>query len=316
MGFSISNVKAHVVVETYSPDYVFNPKLDSSIVNANANWGSGYIPTSINNSSPWLTNVGQFEYKSNLNGIYLNVEADFYLGIAFNTNDSAVLNNWLTNTRNTLTANNLRCGIGSAFKSGYDSSYAPIVSNFSVTLYEGMNSTGNYLHYVYHIKYQYNQQIAKVTNLNSNVSCWFERNPDNGLFAQIVNFAGITEFSYYNKTFNFNVSADPNTAILDGIQSGINGTNDRLDDILDSDISDQDKELPDDSSYQDYGDAEGQLKDKVSQADLTQLSIGMDAKSSSWVWDTLTSFIQSHTVVFGLFIGMLSIGIIKLALGR
>ena len=61
---------------------------------------------------------------------------------------------------------------------------------------------------------------------------------------------------------------------------------------------------------------EDSLKDKVNQADLSNLSIGIDSKSSSWVWDTLTSLINSHSVIFGLFIAILSIGIIKLALGR
>lgn len=88
------------------------------------------------------------------------------------------------------------------------------------------------------------------------------------------------------------------------------------DEFMDSDISEQDKTLPDDSKYQDYTSTEDSLKDKVNQADLSVVSIGIDANSSNWVWNTLTSFIQSNSIIFGMFIAILSIGIIKLALGR
>ncbi len=86
--------------------------------------------------------------------------------------------------------------------------------------------------------------------------------------------------------------------------------------LMNSDISEEDKELPDDSKYQDYTDTENSLKDKVNEADMSVISIGIDSNSSSFVWDTLTRLIQSHSVIFGMFIAILSIGIIKLALGR
>lgn len=95
-----------------------------------------------------------------------------------------------------------------------------------------------------------------------------------------------------------------------------NQINSSLNDINNADISDNDKTLPDDSKYTDYSDTESSLKDKVSQADLNSLSIGIDATSSSWVWDTLTRFIQSNSIIFGMFIAILSIGVIKMALGR
>ena len=73
---------------------------------------------------------------------------------------------------------------------------------------------------------------------------------------------------------------------------------------------------PDDSKYDDYESVEGSLKDKVNQADLSNLSIGIDSNSSKWIWETLTSLLQSHSAIFGMVIAILSIGIIKLALGR
>ena len=92
--------------------------------------------------------------------------------------------------------------------------------------------------------------------------------------------------------------------------------NDKLDEIQGMDISDEDKELPDDSSFQDYSDVEGDLLEYVQEADTSSLDIAIDVDSSNFVWDTLTDLIQSHSLVFSTVIAILSIGIIKLALGR
>ena len=93
-------------------------------------------------------------------------------------------------------------------------------------------------------------------------------------------------------------------------------TNDKLDEITDMDISDQDKEIPDDSSYQDYTEAEGDLMDKVNEADMDSLDIAIDSNSSNFVWNTITDIFNSHPMIMSTIIAILSIGIIKLALGR
>lgn len=103
---------------------------------------------------------------------------------------------------------------------------------------------------------------------------------------------------------------------LDDIKQEQEKTNDKLDEIQNTDISDSDKTMPDDSSYKDYSSTQDELLDKTKEADLDSLDVGLDVKSSSWVWDTLTSLIQSHSVVFGMVIAILSIGVIKLVLGR
>ena len=90
----------------------------------------------------------------------------------------------------------------------------------------------------------------------------------------------------------------------------------QVEEIKDMDIDQSDKELPDDSKYQDYNQAESDLKDKVNQADLSGIQIGIDNKSSSFIWDTITRIIKSNPFVFAMVTSILSIGIIKLALGR
>lgn len=86
--------------------------------------------------------------------------------------------------------------------------------------------------------------------------------------------------------------------------------------FMNSDLSEEDKQKPNDQSYQDYTESENELKDKMQQANFSDISIGIDANSSAWIWNTLTRIIQANSTVFGMFIAILSIGIIKLALGR
>lgn len=93
-------------------------------------------------------------------------------------------------------------------------------------------------------------------------------------------------------------------------------TNDKLDDITNMDIPEESKEDLDDSSYQDYSDAESDLMDSVGQADLSEVDIAIDADSSNFIWDTITDIFESHPLIMSTVIAILSIGIIKLALGR
>lgn len=137
---------------------------------------------------------------------------------------------------------------------------------------------------------------------------------------QVYSFFENVLTNSYNVLVNiYNLLSSKLNSVISNIQSTNNKldqANDKSDQFLESDISNQDKELPDNSSINDYESAEGDLVDKVNQADLSQLNIGIDVNSSTWVWDTLTSLIQSHSLIFGMFISILSIGIIKLALGR
>lgn len=93
-------------------------------------------------------------------------------------------------------------------------------------------------------------------------------------------------------------------------------TNEKLDDIKNMDIPDSSKEDLDDSSYQDYQDAEDNLLDSIGDADLSSVDIAIDADSSNFIWDTITDILNSHPLIISTVIAILSIGIIKLALGR
>lgn len=116
--------------------------------------------------------------------------------------------------------------------------------------------------------------------------------------------------------FTFIEKGATNNDITGAIQNQTTEITNSIDNIKDMDMNESDKELPDNSSYQDYAGSQDELLEKAKDVDLNILDVGLDVQSSSWVWDTLSRLIQSNSVVFGLFIGILSIGIIKLILGR
>ena len=184
-------------------------------------------------------------------------------------------------------------------------------------------------------------------SFSNNEILWADRY-DNGTYGNDFNYFSIghmTTFTCENveirKSDNnyFNVYFEKNTTAtyMSPLYLGINAssvmsesqqeTNDKLnesieqdkeqhDEFMNSDLSEEDKQKPNQDGFDSYQESENELKDKMEQADLNNMSIGIDANSSSWIWDTLTRLIQSHSVVFGMFIAILSIGIIKLALGR
>lgn len=224
-----TNVNAYVRVD--SNGGFFDP-VNKNITDVNSDWGSN--GSTFNFESPWLYSIGQYFYAGSLSGSYLYVNADYYLGIkTFNDSD---VSSYLTSARNTLTSSNLRCGIGD-YKNGYNNSYLPEITNFNVSLDRNTTLlTGNY-QYLFHITFNYKQHIPKVTLNNVNLSCWFERSPSDGLFAQ-VQFNGYTyttaRYYYYNKSIQFAVTDDSNTVLLQDSINEQKKTNQKLDNLNDS----------------------------------------------------------------------------------
>lgn len=220
---NLANVNAYVYVDTTEGQ--FKPyEATSAIKNPNSLWPNG---NNFSSGSPWLRSIGQYWYGSGgLNGYYLNVSADYYLGIETLTTYTLPNFNWFTSTRNTLTADNLRCGIGS-YGTGYDSTYAPVVTNFSVTLESGVSSQVN-AHDVFHVKFNYSQQLSQTVNMNgSNMSCWFETNPSDGLFGQILaNNLNATRYTSYTEKLTYSLSSSPEYSKLQDIEDSINDLND------------------------------------------------------------------------------------------
>lgn len=105
---------------------------------------------------------------------------------------------------------------------------------------------------------------------------------------------------------------DTDTQIIEKQQE----TNTKLDEIQNSDISNDSKESPNTNEFNDYQKAENGLFDKMKQADTNNLDVAIDGNSANFVWDTITRFYNSNALLMNFLISILSIGIIKMALGR
>ena len=157
---------------------------------------------------------------------------------------------------------------------------------------------------------------------------------NNTLHFKGLNMNGILYYSYRsNSTFGLDsisiskigesndVSGliEQNDIIINQNQNFINNqkeTNNKLDDIYDSDLSDNDKEQVDDTTLNEYENAENDVLDQINDVDLDNIDISMDVNSTNFIWDLITDIFNSHPVIMSTVIAILSIGIIKLALGR
>lgn len=119
-----------------------------------------------------------------------------------------------------------------------------------------------------------------------------------------------------NQQKEFIKKQDQTNSKLDDLKSKQDQTNSKLDNIKDMDAPDSAKTKPDDSDYKNYEKAESDLTDKISDIPTDTLEIGIDANSSNFIFDTMNKLINAHPAVFSMFIAILSIGIIKLGLGR
>lgn len=119
-------------------------------------------------------------------------------------------------------------------------------------------------------------------------------------------------------TWSLKVDNSSNQAVVNAINNSSTAINNSIQEINDADISSSTKESVDDSDLNDYTSTESDLFDSTSSNYSVEdtLDVGLDANGSLFLWDTITSFIHTHVKVFGCVISMLSLGIIKLALGR
>lgn len=118
---------------------------------------------------------------------------------------------------------------------------------------------------------------------------------------------------------NLDVVSDATDAILNQtqvIEDNFAETNNKLDNIYESDLSDTDKEKVDDTTLNEYENAENDVLDQINDVDLDNVDISMDVNSTNFIWELITDIFNSHPLIMSTVISILSIGIIKLALGR
>ena len=281
---------------TYYDKYV---AADAETVAYNIHFAYHYLPGSLGTSSSAGVAISTCDLSF--------VENNYYSLIAYYVTTSNFY------VHNTYAQNNNKIGLGPDWAISFSNFYIDPTSFFAGAVSKQF-TPGLYL--------QYNSITFKA-NRNANCVAWPVNGNGGGLNSKNFRFVGYkvlyqgTEPPSNNELTNF--IAQENEKInqnIDSMKEKQDQTNKELGEIKDMDINDSDKELPDDSKFQDYESAEGELKDKVNQVDLSVLNLGMDTESSNFIWHTMTKFLQSHAAVFGMIISFLTIGIIKLALGR
>lgn len=282
-------------------------------------WGTNYYSAENLAVNSFVVNAMIYENKDNQYYPYLNpgtYAIEFYvfgLGYFYDMTCDNLTSNFqnINNTTGELVSNEIASSCVDLYKTTYLGMDAyRILYKFT---YKGNSVTGS--DSINELRFTISSNVGFLGSLERGINYGLDISPIQeytsdlySLFQQEKSTAKIIT----NGTAQLQAQQDTNNKLDEQIQQD----KEQHDEFMNSDISDEDKELPDDSKYQDYTDTENDLKDKVNEADMSVISIGIDANSSAWVWDTLTRLIQSNSIVFGMFIAILSIGIIKLALGR
>jgi len=257
------------------------------------------------------------------------------IGLSFDVSEGFISGNYYTvsillespgSIPTMYTVNSKLVGVGNSRQSAYNSAYYALdkneIRNVIVDFYGTNQLSANFSLITYTFKASATGKYAyfNFTTKDTTTGSWnyygyiYTSHGSQAPSAEEIKNALSGSFNQVNS--NINNATNSINQNIDSMKEQQQETNNKLDEMNNADLDDKDKELPDDSKYQDYESSENDLKDKVNQADLSKLEIGIDEKSSLFVWDTMTRLIQSHSVVFGMFISILTVGIIKLALGR
>lgn len=305
---------AYSVVQTtqtgYSPDY---PILNRTAVeNPTTLTTSG--PTNMG-TSPWLYSMGNYWYGTG-NGNWLNVAIDQY--VLYQVNPGMGMTDYLGNaTRNTLTLDNLRCAVD-GLGTNYDSTYIPQITNFKVILEKFTTNNTGYFSYRYHITYNYSQQLSRTYNGSYNMSCWFERNPSNGLFLQITggNTNGNVYSYYYDNRLQYSITSSPDTQLLNEITTQNNTIINQNDRLYNEDIDNTTKQDVNTNTVDNTQNKEDELLNISTNSNMSIVDVGIDITSSNKIWDLITRILEQNAKVMQMVISILSVGIIKLILRR
>lgn len=112
---------------------------------------------------------------------------------------------------------------------------------------------------------------------------------------------------------NMESKQDTTNQKLDSVNSSINNN---WNNFNNTDLSNSDKQAPNTQDYSSYQQAENNLFDQMSNADVNNVNIAIDSDSATWVWARLTEWLATNSMLMSFLVSMLSIGIIKMALGR
>lgn len=151
------------------------------------------------------------------------------------------------------------------------------------------------------------------------------RGNDFGFTMQIIGVDAVEDDTIINNNYQsfldlINTQNNNTNSIINNqnqnTQNIINNQNQNWSNFNNTDLDNSDKTLPNTNSFNNYTSAENQLFDKMQNADTSVLNVAIDPNTSSWIWNRITDWLGSHSLLMAFLTSMLSIGIIKMALGR
>ena len=108
-----------------------------------------------------------------------------------------------------------------------------------------------------------------------------------------------------------------NNQNTDKITQNQDENTDKVVDALEGeDLTESEKEPVNKDELNDYESSEDALLNEDRLNSINEIDISIDSNTNDFIWDFITSAINTHTRIFGFVITILSIGIIKLALNR
>lgn len=134
------------------------------------------------------------------------------------------------------------------------------------------------------------------------------------------------DFQAYGSAFITPNDGATSTDIQNQTITIINNENANTDRVIDRLYQDHQEQLeqlsaiyttvnPDSSDFDNLESVEDDLH-QYTNVNLNSFNVDLDSDTNNWVWSTLTSILNTHTLIFGMVISILSIGLIKLILNR
>lgn len=128
------------------------------------------------------------------------------------------------------------------------------------------------------------------------------------------NYNGPTSTQFQN-WFNQQINnANNNTNTI------INNNNENTDRIIETlegeDLTTNEKQPATNNDVNNYQDQEDALMDMMDTDSLDNVDIAIEIQSNNWIWQTMTSLMNTHAIIMTMFISLLSIGVIKLVMNR
>lgn len=90
-----------------------------------------------------------------------------------------------------------------------------------------------------------------------------------------------------------------------------------FEEFMNSDISNQTKQQPNQDEYDNVEEKEQDVYDNLDDIDIdTLIDMNVDINTNNWIWNTITTLLNTNTRVFSMVIAVLSLGLSKFILGR